>query len=461
VADRRSAASSAAPAATDPAPLGEKDVEFLALEGGGGKGFAFLGAIDMLERKGVMPRVRGFAGASAGAITAFLLSIGYDVARLTTFLAETDFDEFYDPPEPRVRPFPGSPGIPVTDTSRAEQAFMQGDIALWLGELIAGDEPGIGRRAIGDAVAGSTAVRLLQAIAANEGHELIQAILGTNPPAVAKALLGDGRLMKYLAFLPRDMGLFSGAAARALFERLLRRAAATKKGGLPSQYENLGFKRHYEIFGKELLFTGTNLRSGTTQLFSRTSTPWFPVADAVRISMGLPWVFKPYVITSRGDEQDPPCGVYVDGGVWNNLPFREFDSVPPGSRAKGSAASRGGAGAKGPRTLGLRLEIPPKASVTTLWELTAQMLAHGVLGSGESQVLDKYTAQCVVLDTRGLDLLTFSPPKDPAERERITNRSRRAVCRYFGWPIEAVRPSITDDADDLATEAAQRAATAC
>jgi len=462
VADRKSSASSTPQAAAAPTPLDEQDVEFLALEGGGGKGFAYLGAIDMLEHKGVMARIRGFAGASAGAITAFLLSIGYDFKRLTDFLAETDFDEFYDPPEPRVRPSVASPGVEVTDTSPAERAFMEGDIALWLGELIAANAQSFARRNLGGIVASSTLARILQTVAAREGQGLIAAILSTNPPAVAKVLLGGGRLMKYLAFLPRDMGLFSGAAARALFERLLRQAAAKKCGGLSAMYENLGFQRHYEIFGKELLFTGTNLRSGKTQLFSRTATPYFPVADAVRISMGLPWVFKPYVIARQSDALDPPCGVYVDGGVWNNLPFREFDSVPPGTKMRGSAASRDQRGrGKGPRTLGLRLELTPMASVGSLWELTAQMLAHGVLGSGESQVLDKYTAQCIPLDTRGLDLLTFSPPQDPAARNRISNRSRRAVCRYFGWKVEDVQPSIVDEADDAATEQARRAATDC
>ena len=437
-----------------------EDVEFLALEGGGGKGFAYLGAIDMLERKEVMPRIRGFAGASAGAITAFLLSIGYDVERLTKFLKDTDFDEFYDPPVPRIRPSPGSPGLPVDDITPAELAFMSGDISQWLAEFVKGAQPGLARQVVAALVASSTVVDFLELLGADSGRRLVAAVLASDPPAVVKALLSDGRLPKYLAYLPRDMGLFSGAAARSLFERMLNEAAAKKRGGLPSTYRNIGFREHYEIFGKELLFTGTNLRSGKTQLFSRTTTPYFPVADAVRISMGLPWVFKPYVITRRSDESDPPCGVYVDGGVWNNLPFREFDSVPPAAqKKKGSAASQSPQ-QRGPRarTLGLRLEITPMASVDSVWSLTGQMLAHGVLGSGESQVLDKYTAQCILLDTRGLDLLTFSPPKEDAERKRISDRSRRAVCRYFGWEIG---PDIADEADDAETEKARQAATRC
>jgi predicted acylesterase/phospholipase RssA len=460
--DGRSTAASA-PAQPGPTPLKETDVEYLALEGGGGKGFAYLGAIDMLEREGVMPRIKGFAGASAGAITALLLSVGYDYAALQKFLSTTDFDSFYDPPVPRTRPAVAVyGGLEVTDTSPAEDAFMRGDITQWVADLISGDAPTFLRSAAAQAVSGSALAGIVQAIATAGARDLIDAVLAMDPPPVARALLGDGRLMRYLAFLPRDMGLFSGAAARILFENILRQAAVKRRGGLPSQYANMGFQTHYDIFGKELLVTGTNLRSGKTQIFSRTETPYFPIADAVRISMGLPWVFKPYVITRQNDSKDPPCGVYVDGGVWNNLPFREFDSAPPEKAKTGSAAGSGQrASAKGPRTLGLRLEIVPLAAVDSVWALSGQMLSHGVLGSGESQVLDKYTAQCVLLDTRGLDLLSFSPPKDTATRERIANRSRRAICRYFGWPIEMVVPSITDDADDLATERARSAAETC
>src|SRR5206468_8643375 len=106
----------------------------------------------------------------------------------------------------------------------------------------------------------------------------------------------------YLAYLPNDMGLFSGQAARRLFETTLREAAVKRNGGLSLQYSNMNFQQHLDIFKKELLFTGTNLRSGKTQLFSKKDTPHFPVADAVRISMSLPWVFKPYVIKRRDDK---------------------------------------------------------------------------------------------------------------------------------------------------------------
>src|SRR2546423_12597266 len=74
-----------------PVKLKPGEIRFLAMEGGGGKGFAYLGALGVLEELHVMDHVEGFAGASAGAITAFLLSIRYDRAQLAEFPAQTGF----------------------------------------------------------------------------------------------------------------------------------------------------------------------------------------------------------------------------------------------------------------------------------------------------------------------------------------------------------------------------------
>ena len=65
------------------------EVQYLAFEGGGGKGVAFLGAIRALESikindVGILPilpegnnQIKGITGASAGAITALFLSIPF------------------------------------------------------------------------------------------------------------------------------------------------------------------------------------------------------------------------------------------------------------------------------------------------------------------------------------------------------------------------------------------------
>jgi NTE family protein len=64
-------------------------------EGGGVKGIAFAGAIKAAEEAGVREWVN-VAGASAGAITASLLSIGYTADEIEEALEETDYRLFAD-----------------------------------------------------------------------------------------------------------------------------------------------------------------------------------------------------------------------------------------------------------------------------------------------------------------------------------------------------------------------------
>ena len=85
------------------------DVHYLALEGGGGKGVTYLGAIRALESRGVLPidlnrrgenQIRGISGASAGAITAMFLAMGYTSAELQQVLNNSaTFIGFFDGPD--------------------------------------------------------------------------------------------------------------------------------------------------------------------------------------------------------------------------------------------------------------------------------------------------------------------------------------------------------------------------
>jgi len=49
----------------------------LVFEGGGVKGIAYVGAMEVLEEKGILGDVRRVGGTSAGAINAVLLAAGY------------------------------------------------------------------------------------------------------------------------------------------------------------------------------------------------------------------------------------------------------------------------------------------------------------------------------------------------------------------------------------------------
>jgi len=68
----------------------------LVFEGGGVKGIAYLGALEVLEQKGVMDNIIRVGGTSAGAINAVLLALGYDRDEMTQILMGLDFHNFMD-----------------------------------------------------------------------------------------------------------------------------------------------------------------------------------------------------------------------------------------------------------------------------------------------------------------------------------------------------------------------------
>lgn len=74
-------------AAADPADY-EYDFENLVFEGGGNKGLAYCGAVRVLEEMGIAPKIKRFAGASAGAMTAALMAVGYTSQEIEDFLSQ-------------------------------------------------------------------------------------------------------------------------------------------------------------------------------------------------------------------------------------------------------------------------------------------------------------------------------------------------------------------------------------
>jgi NTE family protein len=74
----------------------QQSIENLVFEGAGIRGIAFSGAIQELESKGVLPAIKRVGGTSAGAITALMISLGYNAAELTAIIGQTNFKKFND-----------------------------------------------------------------------------------------------------------------------------------------------------------------------------------------------------------------------------------------------------------------------------------------------------------------------------------------------------------------------------
>lgn len=100
----------------------------LIFEGGGVKGIAYVGAMQILEGRGVLKDIVRVGGTSAGAINALIFSLGYTIAEQKEILRSTEFRDFMD----------DSFGI-IRDTARLAESFgwHKGEFFKgWVGDLI-------------------------------------------------------------------------------------------------------------------------------------------------------------------------------------------------------------------------------------------------------------------------------------------------------------------------------------
>jgi NTE family protein len=200
--------------------------ENLVFEGGGVKGVAYGGVVEVLEQAQITPQIKRVAGTSAGAITATMMGLNYTADEFVKIMMGINFEKFEDGSdlEGPIRLF-------------EHYGWFKGDYFLNLMESYIADKTKI------------------------DGKP------------------GDGR-----------------ATFRDFVEK----------------YKDLNFKRLY-------LF-GTNLTQQAVQEFSYETTPDIAVADAVRISMSIPFFFE-----ARYYEQNGQNDIYCDGGVLNNYPIDTFD----------------------------------------------------------------------------------------------------------------------------------------
>jgi NTE family protein len=68
----------------------------LVFEGGGVKGIAYAGALQVLTDCGIMPKIKQVAGTSAGAITATMVALGYTAPEIKSTIMNFDFKQFED-----------------------------------------------------------------------------------------------------------------------------------------------------------------------------------------------------------------------------------------------------------------------------------------------------------------------------------------------------------------------------
>eukprot|EP01122_Echinamoeba_exundans_P015062 TRINITY_DN69_c0_g1_i4.p1 TRINITY_DN69_c0_g1~~TRINITY_DN69_c0_g1_i4.p1 ORF type:complete len:1227 (+),score=160.05 TRINITY_DN69_c0_g1_i4:737-4417(+) len=293
----------------------------LVFQGGGIKGLAYFGALKQLFNPSAVPHGEGapraelenilrLAGTSAGAITACVLAVGYSLEEAEKIVSDMALEEFLD-------------GELSQQVLQAKDTFSNG---ISVGGII--------KYALGHL---STVVSMIETLKKHGGLCLGEKFRTWMDDIIA-AKLTDGK-NKRLKF--------------ATFADLRARALDPANGG---RY-------------KQLYVIGCNLETNQEQIFSAETTPNMIISDAVRISMSIPFVFRPHQVHIRVGSGDrisvPKSHSYVDGGVLNNFPLKIFDSwqylagldlreQPPASSPSTSSRKRQ---VYNHQTLGLRLKI--------------------------------------------------------------------------------------------------------
>lgn len=449
-------------------------VEFLAMEGGGGKGCAYLGAIIAFEELGLLPipvdgsgQIHGISGASAGSITAFLLALGLSAQNIWEMTQREEFVKFLDLPanrRARCATFQDDAGpkaqaqqhggarlkstnieIDLSDPSGLPFAVAKGLLALAPARKKGGKQDGFGDRV------GNFIIHLLKGT--------ISKSRGKWDDHILKAVKRDPG--GYLKNLFSDPGIFPGFAvrdffARKLVDRMKQSDIYNDPKGPPPTDENLlaqakgmTFKDFVKLTNIDLIIAGTNLTTGRPAYFSNGTTPEFPVIEAVGISMSIPIVFKSVYLDTEKESYDDFRGWWGDGGVINNYPLHAFNK--DGNRPQPDLPHERSVLPLNPGTIGLTLEEPDltqfgEAEVSkpefpwTLGMLGALQNAL-LFSSTEGQIRNAVERQYTIrLNAYFLDTYDLAP--DPVLVAATVPEARIKIHQTFSKP--AIPPKTSE-----------------
>ncbi len=250
-------------------------------EGGGAKGVAFVGALDLLQQVGRWyDRV---AGTSAGAITASLIACGYPATCgnsndcsatgheecIKGLIFNTQFQQFMDHP----------PVDAITQQEKESCLLMQLMDRVKLPFTPKWVERGLSRL-------------------------ILNGLL----------LLPDFRFL--FNWLEKG-GLYQGEVFRLWMNQAIHRQLRTlaEINGIPPPSAFPTFSEAKAITHIHLSVVASNLTQNRVLILNENTTPDLPIADAVRMSMSIPFFYRP-VIYQQND--------VVDGGVISNYPMFLF-----------------------------------------------------------------------------------------------------------------------------------------
>jgi predicted acylesterase/phospholipase RssA len=254
----------------------------MVFEGGGAKGFSFVGALDQFLGRG--HAVDRLLGTSAGSIAATLLAAGYSMPELLAALAERKDGKSV------FAGFMGAPG------GFEEDLFEAGGLSTLLSRL---DIPYI--------------------------------------PAGVEAAL-RAKSLRYLAARPPGNNLFSlielggWFSADAFLEWMERRLNDGELNSNPRNFGGMTLREFHSATGKDLSLVATDTSEHLMLVLNHRTAPDLPVRWAARMSMSIPLLWQEVVWRADWGEY---AGRDVTGhqlwtAAWSPTSLALFSSQPGG-----------------------------------------------------------------------------------------------------------------------------------
>ncbi|MHA1109658.1 MAG: patatin-like phospholipase family protein [Promethearchaeota archaeon] len=328
--------------------ISKKNVRYLIFEGGGGKGLIYSGAAKALGEIGVLEyfkkiinskevfrldpkKIQGVAGTSVGSLAAVLIAAGYTPDEMHEILTKDfglnilDKVEYGTVPtvstldEPRhlikIKEIPEDKELFDKYWSRyvrKEKFSMRRLLKL----------PGKALNQVGKKFITSVLKwYILKNVNEDSEESSSSPIQDTTESAVNKIL----ETTESLNSIKYDLGFFLSEFTHEFVDDLIE-----KKSGI----KNCTFKQFYNEFNIDLVVTGFDINKRET-LYFRNNKTWgeLCVADAVRMSVSIPFIFKPVHLCYETGKilpvnDDLTNGhLIVDGGLGNNFPLHAFDKI--------------------------------------------------------------------------------------------------------------------------------------
>lgn len=214
----------------------------------------------------------------------------------------------------------------------------------------------------------------------------------------------DGNIFTKVKDISANGGVYKGDYFYNWIKGLLKNKFLDSE----TTFEELNkYAKQYNL--PELYVTGYNLNTQSCELFSHENQPHMKVADAIRISMSIPFFFKPFVNDQTGH-------YYVDGGVGNNNPIETFDWTKYFAELNKELKNQHKIN---PKTLGLYMTNPKKiqayregkeppvtVEINTGCDLLKAQVAALIEG-GQSEELEVNYKRQLYIDNTGVGTVEF------------------------------------------------------